>query len=113
MIDEFAAFYLLFDLHQRINFLFTSFEFCVEKDLYKFSGEDPSLVARRLIRFSDEFLDEEIGYAHHALRPIRSKIFLWVERGYASVVTWLAQADPSLASGFTGNSKYLYKDQHG
>jgi hypothetical protein len=99
MIDEFAVFYLLFDLNQRINFLYKSSDFCVDKDLSKFSGEDPSCVARRLIRFTDEFSDEA-----HALHPIRSNISSWVERGHASVVTWLVQGDPSLVDSLKTRS---------
>jgi hypothetical protein len=93
MIDEFAVFYLLSDLHQKIYF--KSSEFSVEDDLSNFSGEDPSFVARRLIRFSDEFLMGGQGHAY-TLRPIRSVISHRILDGHASVVTWLIQAVPSL-----------------
>ena len=93
MIDEFAAFYLLFDIHTNIIFSPKSSEFNVEDDLSKFSGEHPSFIARRLIRFSDELLRGGHGYAHR-LRPIKSVISHRIQRGHASVVTWLIQPVP-------------------
>jgi hypothetical protein len=103
MTDEFAAFYLLFDLHQQISHSYASSELRVENKLSKFSGEDPCSVAWRLIRFSAEFLDANIGHAR-TLRPIRSEIASLVERGHASVVTWLVQADPSLVDSLKAQS---------
>jgi hypothetical protein len=95
IIDEFAAFYLLFDLHQKTTHSFKSSEFNVEDDLLMFSGEHPSFVARRVIRFSDEILRGRHGYAH-TLLPIRSVISRRIQQGVASVFTWLFQAVPSL-----------------